>query len=184
MRKLKVYGTDDAVYRVFINNKLEESCTANLIYEFETDTTLHDSYNIRIEVIEGTVTLEKCLVDYPAIINGKKGKVTFDQPIDNPMYTWNGQELIQRPFPIKIQAKDTVEFEQLMFNGPTLFDITVKEGTEIGSSLYIGNLITKEFIPEMTNIVPVYAYEPQDHNIWSNQSLQKLVDKVSQRLLT
>lgn len=182
MRKLKVYGTDDAVYRVYINNKLEESCTANLIYEFETDTTLHDSYNVRIEVIEGTVTLEKCLVDYPAIINGKKGKVTFDQPIDHPMYTWNGQELIQRPFPIKIGAKDTVEFEQLMFNGPTLFDITVKQGTEIGSSLYIGNLITKEFIPELLNIQPIYAYEPKDHNIWSNQSLENLVSDVTKRL--
>lgn len=182
MRKLKVYGSDDAVYRVFINNKLEESCTANLIYEFETETTVHDSYSVRIEVIEGTLTLEKCLVDYPAIINGKKGKVTFDQPIKIPLFTWNGKELIQRPFPIKIQAKDTVEFEHLMFNGPTLFDVTLSDETKFNESLYIGNLITKEFIPEMKSIMPIYDYKAQEHNIWSDVSLEYLVGKVSQRL--
>ena len=182
MRTLKLYGINNAEYKVYINQELSESSNTDLIYSFSTETTLHDSYNIKIEVTKGSLILEKCLVDYPAILNGKKGKITFDQPIETPLYKFNGYELEAQPFPITINEGETVEFEQLMFNGPTLFDVELTDTTKVKESIYIGNLITKEFIPEMKNIVPIYDYEPQDHNIWSNVSLQYLVSKVSHRL--
>lgn len=180
MRTLKLYGTNNAEYKVYINNELSESSNTDLIYSFSTETTVHDSYNIKIEVTKGSLTLEKCLVDYPAILNGKKGKITFDQPIETPLYKFDGKELQAQPFPITITEGQTAEFEQLMFNGPTLFDVELSEVND--STVYVGNLITKEFIPEMKNIVPIYAYEAEEHNIWSNASLQSLEGKVTKRL--
>ena len=40
--------------------------------------------------------------------------------------------------------------------------------------MYIGNLITKTFIPELQSIAPVYLYEKQDNNIWDKEDLRKL----------
>ena len=40
--------------------------------------------------------------------------------------------------------------------------------------MYIGNLITKKFIPELKSISPVYNYKKQDNNIWDKEDLRKL----------
>ena len=102
MRKLKLYDTDD-----------------NLILSYTTDHEFHGSQLIEIE---GPVLIGKCLVDYLAKINGEFGIVTFDQPIETPLYTLN---FVPQPFPIFVGG--TQQFEHLMFNGPTYFNIRVDE---------------------------------------------------------
>ena len=58
-----------------------------------------------------------------------------------------------------------------MFNGPTYFNVRVDE---YKPWMYIGNLITKKFVPELQSISPVYKYRKQDNNIWNGTDLQKL----------
>ena len=147
MRKLRLYDTD-----------------SNVVYKFTTDQKFHGSKRIKIE---GAVTIEKCLVDYPALINGKIGVVTMHQPIKTPLYTL---DFIPKPFPLTLGV-GTHEFEHLMFNGPTIFKVAVDK---YKPKMYIGNLITKELVPELHTISPVYNYKKKDNNIWNEQDLYKL----------
>ena len=146
MRKHKLYDIDD-----------------NLVLSYKTDHKFHGSQLIEIT---GTVILKKCLVDYPALINDQFGIVTFDQPIETPLYDLN---FVPQPFPLFVGGTQT--FEHLMFNGPSYFNIRVDE---YKPRMYIGNLITKTFIPELQSIAPVYLYEKQDNNIWDKEDLRKL----------
>ena len=146
MRKHKIYDIDD-----------------NLVLSYKTDHKFHGSQLIEIT---GTVILKKCLVDYPALINDQFGIVTFDQPIETPLYDLN---FVPQPFPLFVGGTQT--FEHLMFNGPSYFNIKVDE---YKPRMYIGNLITKTFIPELQSIAPVYLYEKQDNNIWDKEDLRKL----------
>ena len=146
MRKHKIYDIDD-----------------NLVLSYKTDHKFHGSQLIEIT---GTVILKKCLVDYPALINDQFGIVTFDQPIETPLYDLN---FVPQPFPLFVGGTQT--FEHLMFNGPSYFNIRVDE---YKPKMYIGNLITKKFIPELISISPVYKYKKQDNNIWEKEDLHKL----------
>ena len=146
MRRHKIYDIDD-----------------NLILSYKTDHKFHGSQLIEIT---GTVILKKCLVDYPALINDQFGIVTFDQPIETPLYDLN---FVPQPFPLFVGGTQT--FEHLMFNGPSYFNIRVDE---YKPKMYIGNLITKKFIPELQSIDPVYKYKKQDNNIWNKEDLRKL----------
>ena len=146
MRKHKIYDIDD-----------------NLVLSYKTDHKFHGSQLIEIT---GTVILKKCLVDYPALINDQFGIVTFDQPIETPLYDLN---FVPQPFPLFVGGTQT--FEHLMFNGPSYFNIRVDE---YKPKMYIGNLITKKFIPELKSISPVYNYKKQDNNIWNKEDLRKL----------
>ena len=146
MRKHKIYDIDD-----------------NLVLSYKTDHKFHGSQLIEIT---GTVILKKCLVDYPALINDQFGIVTFDQPIETPLYDLN---FVPQPFPLFVGGTQT--FEHLMFNGPSYFNIRVDE---YKPRMYIGNLITKTFIPELQSIAPVYLYKKQDNNIWDKEDLRKL----------
>ena len=146
MRKHKIYDIDN-----------------NLVLSYKTDHKFHGSQLIEIT---GTVILKKCLVDYPALINDQFGIVTFDQPIETPLYDLN---FVPQPFPLFVGGTQT--FEHLMFNGPSYFNIRVDE---YKPWMYIGNLITKKFIPELKSISPVYKYEKQDNNIWNKEDLRKL----------
>ena len=89
-----------------------------------------------------------------------------DRPIETPLYDLN---FVPQPFPLFVGSTQT--FEHLMFNGPTYFNIRVDE---YRPWMYIGNLITKTFIPELQSIAPVYLYEKQDNNIWDKKDLRKL----------
>ena len=146
MRKHKIYDIDD-----------------NLVLSYKTDHKFHGSQLIEIT---GTVILKKCLVDYPALINDQFGIVTFDQPIETPLYDLN---FVPQPFPLFVGGTQT--FEHLMFNGPSYFNIRVDE---YKPKMYIGNIITKKFIPELQSIDPVYKYKKQDNNIWEKEDLHKL----------
>jgi len=184
MRTLKMYGSNDnASYNVYINNVLSQSYNSDLIYKFDTETSLHDSYKIKISVTSGSLILKKCLVDYPARINNKDTKITFEQPIKNPLYVWTGKDLIVQPFDIKITAGSTIEFEQLMFNGPTYFVVKLLKEVDYTESLYVGNLVTKSFIPEVLNITPIYEYTKQYNDIWDKNQLKMLEKQVTKRLL-
>ena len=77
MRRLRLYDTD-----------------SNVVYKFTTDQKFHGSKRIKID---GGITIEKCLVDYPALINGKIGVVTMHQPIKTPLYSL---DFIPQPFPL------------------------------------------------------------------------------------
>ena len=146
MRTLKLYDIDD-----------------NLILSYKTDHKFHGSQLIEVE---GTVILDKLLVDYPALINGKFGIVTFNQPIETPLYNLN---FVPQPFPLFVGG--TQLFEHLMFNGPSYFNIGVDE---YRPWMYIGNLITKKFVPELKTIEPVYMYRKKYNNIWNEEDLYKL----------
>ena len=91
----------------------------NLVLSYETDHKFHGSKRIEIE---GPVVLDKFLVDYLAKINGQFGIVTFDQPIETPLYSL---DFVPQPFPLFVGGKQT--FEHLMFNGPTYFNVRVDE---------------------------------------------------------
>ena len=146
MRKHKLYDIDD-----------------NLVLSYKTDHKFHGSQLIEVT---GTVIPKKFLVDYPALINGQVGIASFDQPIETPLYDLN---FVPQPFPLFVGGTQT--FEHLMFNGPSYFNIRVDE---YKPRMYIGNLITKTFIPELQSIAPVYLYEKQDNNIWDKEDLRKL----------
>ena len=145
MRKLNLYDIYDDV-----------------VLSYKTDHKFHGAKRIEIE---GTVILNKIVVEYPAKINGEFGILAFDQPIDAPLY----QNYIPQPFPLFVGG--TEQFDHLMFNGPDYFKIRVDE---YKPWMYIGNLITKKFIPELKSISPVYNYKKQDNNIWNGTDLRKL----------
>jgi len=65
-----------------------------------------------------------------------------------------------------------------MFNGPNYFVVKVDDGLDYSSGLYVGNLITKEYIPELQTISPVYQYRQKDNNIWFEEDLHKLEREV------
>ena len=122
--------------------------------------------HLSISCLTVLVILKKFLVDYPALINGQVGIASFDQPIETPLYDLN---FVPQPFPLFVGGTQT--FEHLMFNGPSYFNIRVDE---YKPRMYIGNLITKTFIPELQSIAPVYLYEKQDNDIWDKEDLRKL----------
>ena len=145
MRKLNLYDSYD-----------------NVVFSYKTDHKFHGAKRI---TMEAPTVLKKVVVEYPAKINGEFGIVAFDQPIDNPLY----YNYIPQPFPLFVG--ETRTFDHLMFNGPTYFNIRVDE---YRPWMYIGNLITKKFIPELKSISPVYNYKKQDNNIWNKEDLRKL----------
>ena len=140
MRTLKLYDTDD-----------------NLVLSYKTDHKFHGSQLIEIE---GPVLLGKLLVDYPAHINGEFGIITFDQPIETPLYT---TDFIPQPFPIFVGG--TQIFEHLMFNGPDYFKIRVDE---YKPWMYIGNVYNSGL-----DIVPVYKYFRQENDLHKLETIWK-----------
>jgi len=178
VRQLKVYGTaNGARYQIRVNENISQSY-GNVLYSYTTESEFHGSYDIRIQVFEGSITLEKCLVTYPAILNNSPGSITFEQPIQSPLYKLVGDTITPQPFPIQIYRGE-VKFKQLMFNGPNHFIVKVDESLDYSSELYIGNLLTREYIPELHTISPVYKYRQRDNDIWSEGDLNKLETEVN-----
>ena len=178
MRELKVYGTSNgAKYLIRVNENISQS-SDSILYSFTTESEFHGAYDIRIQVFEGFITLEKCLVTYPAILNNSPGTITFEQPIQSPLYKLVDGTMIPQSFPIRIY-RGMVNFKQLMFNGPNHFIVNVDESVDYSSGLYIGNLLTRQYIPELRTIAPVYKYRQRDNDIWSEGDLHKLETEVN-----
>tara|TARA_B100000927_G_scaffold214_1_gene267 strand:- start:556 stop:990 length:435 start_codon:yes stop_codon:yes gene_type:complete len=139
MRKLNLYDIYDDV-----------------VLSYKTDHKFHGAKRIEIE---GTVILNKIVVEYPAKINGEFGILAFDQPIDAPLY----QNYIPQPFPLFVGG--TEQFDHLMFNGPDYFKIRVDE---YKPWMYIGNIYDSEL-----DITPVYKYYRQENDLHKLETLWK-----------
>ena len=139
MRKLNLYDSYD-----------------NVVFSYKTDHKFHGAKRIEIE---GTVILNKIVVEYPAKINGEFGILAFDQPIDAPLY----QNYIPQPFPLFVGG--TEQFDHLMFNGPDYFKIRVDE---YKPWMYIGNIYDSEL-----DITPVYKYYRQENDLHKLETIWK-----------
>ena len=139
MRKLNLYDIYDDV-----------------VLSYKTDHKFHGAKRIEIE---GTVILNKVVVEYPAKINGEFGILAFDQPIDAPLY----QNYIPQPFPLFVAG--TEQFDHFMFNGPDYFKIKVDE---YKPWMYIGNIYDSEL-----DITPVYKYYRQENDLHKLETLWK-----------
>jgi len=139
MRKLNLYDIYDDV-----------------VLSYKTDHKFHGAKRIEIE---GTVILNKIVVEYPAKINGEFGILAFDQPIDAPLY----QNYIPQPFPLFVGG--TEQFDHLMFNGPDYFKIRVDE---YKPWMYIGNIYDSEL-----DITPVYKYYRQENDLNKLETIWK-----------
>ena len=139
MRKLNLYDIYDDV-----------------VLSYKTDHKFHGAKRIEVE---GTVILNKIVVEYPAKINGEFGILAFDQPIDAPLY----QNYIPQPFPLFVGG--TEQFDHLMFNGPDYFKIRVDE---YKPWMYIGNIYDSEL-----DITPVYKYYRQENDLHKLETLWK-----------
>ena len=139
MRKLNLYDIYDDV-----------------VLSYKTDHKFHGAKRIEIE---GTVILNKIVVEYPAKINGEFGILAFDQPIDAPLY----QNYIPQPFPLFVGG--TEQFDHLMFNGPDYFNIRVDE---YKPWMYIGNIYDSEL-----DITPVYKYYRQENDLNKLETIWK-----------
>tara|TARA_B100000212_G_scaffold19603_1_gene13119 strand:+ start:597 stop:1031 length:435 start_codon:yes stop_codon:yes gene_type:complete len=139
MRKLNLYDIYDDV-----------------VLSYKTDHKFHGAKRIEIE---GTVILNKIVVEYPAKINGEFGILAFDQPIDAPLY----QNYIPQPFPLFVGG--TEQFDHLMFNGPDYFKIRVDE---YKPWMYIGNIYDSEL-----DITPVYKYYRQENDLHKLETIWK-----------
>ena len=139
MRKLNLYDIYDDV-----------------VLSYKTDHKFHGAKRIEIE---GTVILNKIVVEYPAKINGEFGILAFDQPIDAPLY----QNYIPQPFPLFVGG--TEQFDHLMFNGPDYFKIRVDE---YRPWMYIGNVYDSGL-----DIVPVYKYYRQENDLNKLETIWK-----------
>ena len=139
MRKLNLYDIYDDV-----------------VLSYKTDHKFHGAKRIEIE---GTVILNKIVLEYPAKINGEFGILAFDQPIDAPLY----QNYIPQPFPLFVGG--TEQFDHLMFNGPDYFKIRVDE---YKPWMYIGNIYDSEL-----DITPVYKYYRQENDLNKLETIWK-----------
>ena len=139
MRKLNLYDIYDDV-----------------VLSYKTDHKFHGAKRIEIE---GTVILNKIVVEYPAKINGEFGILAFDQPIDAPLY----QNYIPQPFPLFVGG--TEQFDHLMFNGPDYFKIRVDE---YRPWMYSGNVYKTDL-----DIVPGYKYFRQENDLNKLETIWK-----------
>jgi len=179
MREVCIYGENQSArYTVHVNNQLAQSYKSDLIYRFETESTVHGSYSVRIAVTEGSLILQSSLARYPAWINGKQSKISLPQPFDTPLYTWKNHRLVPLLFPIIIKSGEVLEFEHVMMNGPDYWEIEVDDSCKFSDCLYIGDLYKEEYIPELLNKKAIYNYQRQPNDIHNPAHLNELLQEI------
>ena len=179
-RKLRIYGTTEphTEYLVTINGESVDLGVDEL-FSFVTNTKFHGSNNVVITVLKGSVTLTHCTATYPASFNGIDGTATMIQPIAEPVAVIENGEIKSVPFPITVNTNETLNYEHLMFNGPTKFRIfTAGLNIFSGIDVFIGNALTKEFNPVIFDIKTDYEYEKFPNEINSKTDLDALKLKV------
>jgi hypothetical protein len=112
-RTLQIYGDilDEPAGTVAVNNQIVHSgpFKSNLLFEFITNVKVNNTVKIDIEIISGSIIINKIRARYPALINGQyKGFVDIPQPINQPLV---GIEL-----PLTIKSNTT--YRHYMVNGP------------------------------------------------------------------
>lgn len=175
-RTLRIYGTKDpnTDYTVFVNGT-EVDVGLDELYSFVTGTEFHGSYNVKICVTNGSLTLTHVTATYPAIINGIEGLATMIQPIKYPIAIFENNCMKQLEFPIKIDASEILDYEHLMLNGPTLWKIDIKDPVvKQGVNIFVGNLLTDEITNGITDIKYDYRYDKKPNDINSTVDLENL----------
>ena len=185
-RILKVYynSSQQADYTISVDGLLKDRSKNNFdspqyYFEFVTPVTLHGSSTVHINVTKGYVTLVRCTATYPALINGKNGKVTMQQPIHQPVGIIVDNTLQTKKFPITIT--DELSYQHIMFNGPTLFKVKSKQ---YYNNLYLGDVLDGQTHPDVEKIETVYDYTPESNDIFSKSDLQYLHDKVKSNFVS
>lgn len=157
-------ATADASVLVDNNTVFTGKINGTKLFTFTTDVRLHGKVKVEIKVRSGSIKIQKCLVTYPALINGvTTGGVQFDQPIKHPMVTeYNGNLLTIEEAIIT----DYFCYDHLMFNGPTIWNIQTTNEIDmpLGSIIKLKNI--KEFGTTLvTKIVPDWGYEHKKEEI-------------------
>ena len=96
------------------------------IYSFEDTVERHGKLPVSVELETGSFTVTKVRSMYPAVIRSDEeivtGNVIFDQPICNPLYTYdNGVH------PIDPRIDSSTLFNHLFFNGPSYWQVDVND---------------------------------------------------------
>ena len=179
-RTLRIYGFKQpgTEYIVKINGVVTELGSDDL-FSFITNTKLHGSNNIIINVLSGKLTITHCYATYPALFNNVEGTATMVQPIADPIAVIENGQIFSVPFPIVVSEGETFDYEHLMFNGPSRFKIAVQGlGINPGINVFIGNAMKNEFTQGITDIQVEYDYERFPNEINSEEDLNNLKLKV------
>jgi len=124
------------------------------IFSFVTDVTVHGKIPITIEVISGSVSIDKTVVKYPAIVNGKIGSLLFDMPIKDPMVIIE-KDKITHLTKITLSTGKSISFDHLIINGPNFWNI-ISSSTE--TDLYTQYI--NDPVANITSLTPVWLYSP------------------------
>jgi len=180
MREVGILGDIHcAQYTVKINNQLVPSSRSNFVYSFMSAATDHGSYNVKIRVEQGSITLRSSLAVYPAWINGSLSRISLPQPLPTPLYIRENNKLDPLCFPITINAGENFEVEHVVMNGPDYWQITVDDTCTFTDCLYIGDLYKEEYISELRDKKAVYNYQRQPNDIHNPAHLEMLLEKIS-----
>ena len=177
-RTLRVYGHKEpsTTYTVSVNGKMIDNGQDEL-FSFVTNTKVHGSYSIIIDVKSGGITMTNCTATYPALINQVQGTATFNQPIREPIAIIENKSIKTLPFEISINKGEYFVYEHLMLNGPTRLVISTEKDVLPGSDIYIGDFIKNEFSEGILNIHAEYEYEkqPNEFTVESEEKLKEIV---------
>jgi hypothetical protein len=135
-RKLIVYGDvhEDCILKVtldrfVIKHGLVKAGKNVEIYSFDDDVQRHGKLPVSLELETGSLTFTKVRSMYPAIIRSDDelvlGNVLFDQPISNPLYTFDDGV---RPVDYRIDSD--LQYNHIFFNGPSYWQVDVDEVDE------------------------------------------------------
>lgn len=178
-RILKAHGSilEGTDYDVSILESKVNIENGGHLFSFSTPTCFHGSYSVTITVHRGQLSIDGWTATYPALFNNTFGHAVFKQPILYPMLFVRNNSLFECS-KIKITAGETVSYEHLMFNGPTMFLIKTANPIQENQTVYVGDLITKDYSPDVTEVGYEYAYNKVSNDISGGEDL-KLLKKIA-----
>lgn len=177
-RLLKVYFDAPAGSKFKISIDGKPADIKEDYFQFSTPVNLHGSCSVSVRVEKGSVTLKKCIVTYPALVNNQPSQVTLLQPIKSPIALVNCNEIQTLDFPVTVTKE--LNFQHLMFNGPSRFIIHCNKDCD---NLYLGNILEGDPNPNIQKIDTVYDYTPQPNDIFSIADLKQLYTIVLYKTL-
>ena len=174
-RKFDIIGeSSSANATIMVDNNIVFTgpISGSKLFTFTTDVTLHVKVKIEVKVHDGSIKIKKCLVTYPARINGLiSGFVQFDQPIKNPMTTqFNGNTIALED----VTVTDYFCYDHLMFNGPTVWNIQTTNEVDMVPGITIKLKNTDATGSTLvTSIVPDWGYEHRQIDVLSVEEIDK-----------
>ncbi len=147
------------------------------IYSFEDTVERHGKLPVSVELETGSFTVKKVRSKYPAVIRTDcdivLGNVLFDQPICNPLYTYdNGVK------PLDYRIDSSIDYNHIFFNGPSYWQVDINDVTD--TVIDIGRIHEEEpgggvkldDIPPYVS--PVFLYVNEDF------MYNELIEKIHQ----